>query len=175
MIVTDYVFYEGALTVTLHTARLNPQPATIFVAGDLHSEYLAKIRSALREYRVAENLATGLQAYLPVHGGFPLYGIRAIRPAGSQRSVDNDFGLEVSQQRFALQIAMLETTFTDAPERFLAIERNIEKAAKDLLTANALPSLVIPGDQVQLGETFVDIMFELGPATEQGDAYAPAG
>jgi hypothetical protein len=170
MLITDYLYYEGTLTIGVHTPRLDPAPATIYLAGPIHSEYLARVRSILREYRTTENLASGLQSYLPQQGGFPLYGIRNITPAGALRSVDDDFNLEVTLQRFSFGLAMLPTTFTADPEKYFSIERVMEKAVQDLFAANSLPHTVttIPGDKKQLGETFIDISFELGAATEQG-------
>ena len=169
MQVLEYIYYGGTLTVGVHTPRMDPTPATIFVAGTIHAEYLAKVRSALREYKITESLSTGLQAYLTTQGGFPLYGVRKIAPAGSLRSVDTDFNLEVTMQRFVMELAMLESTFTASPEIAFAFERHIEKAVKDLFAARSIPFTVIPGDYTQLGETFIDISFELGPASEQGD------
>lgn len=164
--VSEYLLYEGTLTVGVHTPRIEPTPATVFLAGTLHSEYLAKVRHALREYRVELNLASGLQAFLPTQGGFPLYGIRAIRPGGALRSVDDDFNLEVTMQRFAVTLAMLPTTFEASPEKAFAVERVMEDAAKDCLAASGLPYLRIPGDMEQIGETYIDISFELGAASE---------
>lgn len=163
---SEYMFYDGTLTIGVHTPRLEPTPATVFLAGTLHSEYLAKVRSALREYRVELNLASGLHAFLPTEGGFPLYGIRAIRPGGALRSVDDDFNMEVTLQRFGVMLAMLPTTFQADPEKAFAVERVMEKAAKDCLAAAGLPYLTIPGDQVQLADTYIDVSFELGAASE---------
>ncbi len=170
MQILEYNYYEGTLQIGVHTPRLNPTPATVFLAGTLHAELCARVRAALREYKSTENLSTGFQSYLPTAGGFPLYGVRKIAPAGSLRSVDEDFNLEVTMQRFTLGLAMLPSTFAESPEIFLAHERHIEKAVRDCLAANNLPAdMVIPGDSKQLGETWLEIMFELGPALEQGD------
>ena len=170
----EYEAYEGTLQIGIHTPRTNPVPASVYLAGTIHSEYLAKVRSALREYKTTENLASGLQTYLPAQGGFPLYGIRRIEPAGALRSVDEDFNLEVTLQRFRVTLVLYPSTFTAPDEQTFAIERIMQKAVKDCLAAEGLPYLVIPEDFTQLGETFVDIMFELGPATEQGDHDLPA-
>lgn len=170
MQVLEYNYYEGTLQIGVHTPRLNPTPATVFLAGTLHAELCARVRAALREYKAVEGVALGLPSYLPSVGGFPLYGIRKIAPAGALWSVDEDFNLEVTMQRFTLGLAMLPSTFTEADEIALAHERHIEKAVRDCLTANNVPAdVVIPGDSKQLGETWLEIMFELGPALEQGD------
>lgn len=176
MIVNEYLYYEGVLTIGVHTPRLEPVPATVFAAGTIHSEYLAKVRSALREYRTTENLSFGLQNYLPQQEGFALYGIRHIAPAGALRSVDDDFNLEITLQRFSIGLAMLPSTFTADPEKFFAIERVMELAVKDLFAANSLAHSLttIPGDDKLLGETFIDISFELGAATEQGNIHVSA-
>lgn len=168
MEILDYNYYEGTLVVGIHTPRLNPTPATVFLAGTIHAEYVAKVRAALREYKTTQNLATGLQAFLPVVQGLPLYGIRKLMNAGAPRSVDEDFNLEVTSQRFSLGLAILPSTFTVADEISHAIERHVEKAAQDCLAAAGVPFLSIPGSNELLGESYVDIMFELGPAQEQG-------
>ncbi|MES2696823.1 MAG: hypothetical protein V4773_25370 [Verrucomicrobiota bacterium] len=62
---------------------------------------------------------------------------------------------------------MLESTFMAADEISHAHERHLEKA--NLLDALSIPHLSIPGDEKALGETYIDIMFELGPESEQGD------
>lgn len=169
MQVVDYLYYEGTLVIGVHTPRLNPAPATVFLAGTLHAEYGADVREALREYKAVENLSSGLQAYLPQFGGLPLYGVRKLQPAGSLRSVDQDFNLEVTQLRFTVGLALTETTFLQPPEIRSAYERHFEKATYDLFQAVGIPNATIPGDTKQLGETYIDIMFELGPALEQGE------
>lgn len=171
MQVLEYLYYDFTLTVGVHTPRMQPTPATVFLAGTLHSELLGKVRNVLREYHITENLSTGLQAHLPAQGGFPLYGIRRLAPAGALRSVDDDFNLEITLQRFTGALAFYETTFQADPEKAFAVERVIEKAAYDLFVARAIPcrDIVIPGDDELTGETVIDIMCELGAATEQGD------
>ncbi len=173
--VNEYRYYAATLIVGIHTPRLNPTPPTVFLAGNLHAELSAKVRSALREYRTVEQTTTGLSAYLPVAQSLPLYGIRLIQPMGSPRSVDQDFDLEITSMRFALGIAMLESTFTVDDAISFAIERNVEKAANDLFKALSIPcaDVTIPGDEKQLGDTYVDVMCEVGPATEIGLALVP--
>jgi hypothetical protein len=170
MQVVDYTYYEGTLVVGIHTPRLNPTPATIFLAGGIHAELVAKVRSALREYRTTHQLASGLQAHLPTQAGFPLYGIRKVQNAGAPRSVDEDFNIEVTAQRFTIGLALLESTFTAADEVSHAFERHVEAATQALFAARGVPDsqTMIPGDNKQIGETYIDIMFELGPALEQG-------
>lgn len=173
--VVEYVYYEATLIVGVQTPRLNPTPPTVFLAGNLHSEIAAKVRSALREFRTVEQTTTGLSAYLPTSQGLPLYGIRKIQPMGAPRSVDQDFDLEITSLRFSVGIAMLESTFVADDAISLAIERNVEKAAKDLFKALAIPcaDITIPGDGTQLGDTYVDVSCEVGPATEQGLIVVP--
>jgi hypothetical protein len=165
MQIQEYDFYEASLTITIHTSRPDAAPSTVFTAGQLHNEWVAKVRAALREKKDA------IEGYLPTAGGFPLYGIRRVMPVGTVRSVDQDFMLEVTQIRFALGIAFLPSTWTAGEVKALGVERNIEKATKDLFEAQGLPTTVIPGDGDQLGESFVEIMCELGGATNQGEIH----
>ncbi len=176
--VTEYRYYEGTLIVGVHTPRLQPTPPTVFVAGGIHAQLAAKVRSALREYRTVEQVTTGLSAYLPVIAAsqnIPLYGIRKIQPMGAPRSVDQDFDLEITSLRFGLGIAILENTFTVGDDIALALEWNTEAAAKALFKALSIPcgDIMVPGDGTQLGDTFIDVMCEMGPATEIGLVLAP--
>ncbi len=173
--VTEYRYYEATLIVGVHTPRLNPTPPTVFLAGNIHAEISAKVRSALREYKTVEQTTTGLSLYLPVAQSLPLYGIRKIQPMGAPRGVDQDFDIEITSLRFALGVAMLESTFTVADEISLALERNLEKAAKDLFKASSIPcgDITIAGDGTQLGDTYIDVSCEMGPATEIGLVLAP--
>ena len=93
-------------------------------------------------------------------------------PEGTARSVDQDFLLEVTTLRFGLEVAIYPATWAAGETIALGVERNIEKAVKDLFTAESIPFAVIPGDGDQLGESFVDISCDLGPATNQGDVPA---
>jgi hypothetical protein len=168
MEVVEYLYYEGTLIVSINTPRAQPQPASVFTAGTIHAEFIAKVRSALREFRTTENLPSGLSAYLPQSEGKPLYGIRKMAPAGSPRSVDPDFNIETTSARFSVGLSLYPSTFLVADEIAFAIERNVEKAAQDLFKARGIPYTTIPGDNQQLADSFIDIMFDLGPATEQG-------
>lgn len=174
--VLEYNYYTAALIVGIHTPRINPSPATIFLAGTLHAELAAKIRGALREYKTVGQTTTGLSAYLPTQGGFPLYGIRKIQPSGAPRSVDEDFNIEVTSCRFGLEIAILESTYAADEAIWMAIERNIEKAAQDLFKSLSIPcrDIEIPSNNDQLGSTFVDILCELGATSgDQGLCNVP--
>lgn len=168
MQVNEYVVYEGTLQIGIHTERLAPAPATVFLAGNLHSELCAKVRAALREWKSLSNLAASLQGKLSTQQGLPLYGIRKIQPAGSLRSVDEDFNLEVTLLRFIVWLTVSESAMTADEERWMAFERNMEKAWGDLAESKGFPvrGMTIPGDNKQLGETYIDAMFELGPSSE---------
>ena len=164
--VLEYDYYGATLTISIHTPRPDAAPSTVFTAGTLHNEYVAKVRAALREYK------DGIESYLPTAGGYPLYGIRKCEPQGTLRSVEQDFQLEITTMRFGLEIAFLPSTWTVGETVALGVERNIEKAAKDYFAAQSIPYVVIPGDGDQLTESFIDIMVELGAATNQGDVPA---
>lgn len=165
-IVLEYDYYQATLTISVHTPRPDAAPSTVFVAGKLHNDYVANVRAVLREYK------GGIETHLPQSQGLPLYGIRKVVPEGTARSVDQDFMLEVTTLRFGLEIAIYPATWAAGETIALGVERNIEKAVKDLFTAQSIPFAVIPGDGDQLGESFVDISCDLGPATNQGDVPA---
>jgi hypothetical protein len=160
--ILEYDYYDATLTVTISTARPEAAPSTLFVAGSLHTEYVAKVRAVLREKRDA------LTPYLPVAGGYPIYGIRKIMPAGAMRTVESDYFMETTRQRFDLGVALLPSAWQAGELVALGVERNLEKAIKDLFAAEGIPFAVIPGDNDKLGDSYVDIMCELGPATNQG-------
>lgn len=167
--IVEYTYYEGSLTVTIATPRLDStKPSTVMAAATVHEEFAAKVRSLMREYRVTLNPSTGFDAYLPTSGGFPLYGIRKVQPGGMSREVSDEFTLEITRLRFSVGFSILPTTFLANELLALAFERNIEKAVRDLFDANSVPHLTIPGDQQILGDSWIDIVFEAGPATEQG-------
>lgn len=164
--VQEYDYYQATLVISIHTPRPDAAPSTVFSAGALHNDYVSKVRAALREYK------DGIEGYLPTAGGFPLYGIRKTSPEGTLRTVDQDFQLEVTTLRFGLEVAFLPSTWTAGETAALGVERNIEKAAKDYFAAQSIPFAVIPGDSDQLGDSYIDIMCELGAATNQGDVPA---
>ena len=167
--ITEYTYYDGSLTITIATPRLDStKPSTVMAAATVHEEFAAQIRSYLREYRLYLNPSTSFDTHLPSSGGFPLYGVRKIQPAGTSREVDGEFMIEITRLRFAIGFSILPTTFLANEKLALAFERNMEKAVKDFLDANSVPTLTIPGDMQILGDSWIDIVFEAGPATEQG-------
>lgn len=157
----EYDYYDASLTFGIHTTR-GDAPSTLFMYGDLHTDFVVKIRAALREKNDT------ITSQLPVYGGQPVYGITKIWPMGAMRTVDQDYNLEITRQRFELGITIPLSAWQAGEQIVLGIERHIEKAAKDALAAAGMPKLVIPGDRHQIGDTFIDIMCELGPATNQG-------
>jgi hypothetical protein len=160
--ILEYDYFDAALTVTIATQRPEAVPSMLFVAGTLHNDLVGRIRAALREKKDA------LTPYLPTAGGFPLYGIRKMMPGGTVRAVDSDYFLEVTRLRFDMGLAFLPTAWQAGEAVALGVERHIEKACKDMFEALGVPTSVIPGDNVRLGETFIDVMCELGAATNQG-------
>lgn len=160
--ILEYDFFDASLLITIATQRPEAVPSLFFVAGTLHHDLMGKVRSALREKKAP------LDAYLPTAGGLPLYGVRRIAPSGTVRSVDTEYFLEVTRLRFELSLALLPTTWQAGEVVALGVERHIEKACKELFEAAGVPSTTIPGDNVRLGETFVDVLCELGAATNQG-------
>jgi hypothetical protein len=160
--ILEYDYYDASVTVTIATRRPEEMPSVLFVAGALHTEFVAKVRAALREKK------DPLNPYLPESGGFPLYGIRKIMPAGAARGVDDQYFIEITRQRFELGIAFLPSTWMAGETVALAVERHIEKAVKDLFAALGIPHLTIPGDNHKLGDSFIDVICELGGATNQG-------
>lgn len=167
--VTEYLYYDGTVTITIATPRLDATaPSTVMQAATVHEEFAAKVRALMRENRLELVPSTSFDAYLPTAGGFPLYGIRAIRPGGSSREVETDFMLEITRLRFAIEFTLLPSTFTADTLLALAFERNMEKALRDFFAANSVPNTTIPGDQQVLGDSWIDIVFETGPASEIG-------
>jgi len=173
--VTEYVYYDGSVTITIATPRLDSTtPSAVMVAATVHEEFAAKVRALMREYRVTSVYpSVSFDAYLPTSGGFPIYGIRKIAPAGTSREVSDEYMLEITRLRFGVEFAILPTTFTADERLALAFERNIEKAMRDYFNANSVPHLTIPGDQQILGDSWIDIVFETGPATEIGLVNVP--
>lgn len=156
MEIEEYDFYEGVLSITVATTRPDAAPSAVLVAASMHEEYASRARCLLREFR------NNLGPYLPY------YGVRKILPAGSSREIDRDFNQDILRLQFNLGFALLGDAWSADEKVVFAFERNIEKAIRDLFAANQLPHLFIPGDSEVMGESYIDILFSLGAATNQG-------
>lgn len=186
MKIQAYCAYQGTLVVTVATPRPEAAASTVFTAASIHEDFAAKVRVALQEWKHVEASAKSfpaaeqLQTYLPtvtIAGeAKPIYALRQLMPAGSPRSIDQDFQLEVFQLRYDFMLVLLPAAFAGDQRLVSGIERNLEKAVHDLFDANDIPSTFIPGnmgirdeqDNTVPTRSEIDIICEMGPALTQG-------
>jgi hypothetical protein len=183
MRVQAYLAYPFVVTVSASTPWAGGEYSTKFPNGKLHEELSARVRAVLREHKHlggsvgdAYPAAQRLQTYFPVFNEDttkPLYAIRELRPAGAPRDPTSDF--EIMRNRFSGLLLMLPWAFLADEEIAEARERNIEYAVQQLFAANNLKNAFIPGDETaRPGEgTEIDILCEIGPASERGAADIP--
>lgn len=177
-----YQAYAGNLLVTVATPRPEASGSAVFTYASIHEDYCAQVRVVLQEQKhildssQAYPAAQRLENYFPQPGGNPIYALRQLMPAGTPRSIDQDFQLEIMQIRYRFMIVLLPAAFQVDQRLVSGMERNLEKAVKDLFQANSLPWEFIPGDSGIRDEASaetpirseIDIICEMGPALEQG-------
>jgi hypothetical protein len=184
MRVQVYTAYPFALTVSVSTPWEEGNFSTKFPNGKLHEEIAARVCSVLREHKHLNDshaaeypAAKRLQTYFPTlnsDASQPLYAIRELKPAGSPRDNTPDF--EIMRIRFMGLLVMTKWAFIADEEIAEGRERNMQYAVKQLFAANNLPNAFIPGDEtMRPGEgTEIDILCEIGPASERGAMDIPA-
>lgn len=159
-----YVDYESAdVTITVAVNRLENAPSTVLTAARLFDDYCGSVRAVMRDYK------NPLAPYLPLSAaGNAIFGVRFIKRAGSSREIDTEFWLEILRLRFSLEIATLPESTTVADAIVDAKERHIAKAVQDCLKAAGIPDTFIPEDVGTRGETWIDIVAEMGPELNRG-------
>ncbi len=185
MRIQAYLAYSGVFTVTVSTIRPEAARSTLFTAATAHEDFAAKVRGLLEEHiHIAPTDrafpdAKRLQYYFPVatiNGvARPIYAMKELMPAGAPRDVDANFMLEITRLRYQFSIALLKEAFAVTPTYRSAIERAIEFAVQSLFFANTVPWVYAPGDETvrpqnpnsTTGPTDVDILCELGPASQR--------
>lgn len=160
--ITEYDYYDATLAITIVTQRPDAAPSQLLVSASLHEEFAARVRKVLREFRQP------LDVYLPY------YAVNRIRPAGTARDIDRELNQDLLRQQFALGFSLTAAAQIADEIAVFAMERNIEKAVRDLFTANELPHIFIPGQDGVHGESYIDIVVTLGAATNQGAWNVPA-
>lgn len=184
MIIQAYLVETGVFTITLSTPRPDALASTKFVAGSIHDDYVARVRSLLKEHKhigtTAQNFpaAKRLQNYLPIYPistGKPLFALRELMPAGSQREVNGDFFQDETRIRYSFTLHRLPASF--AADEIVAegIERHMLYALRQLFSANDVPDSFIPGDDsLRPGDrTEIEMTCELGPSSGRGHAEIP--
>ncbi len=161
--ITEYDYYDATLAITIVTQRPEAAPSQLLVSATLHEEFAARVRKVLREFRQP------LDVYLPY------YAVNRIRPSGTARDIDRELNQDLLRQQFALGFSLTAAAQIADEIAVFAMERNIEKAVRDLFTANELPHIFIPGQDGVHGESYIDIVVTLGAATNQGVWNVPAG
>lgn len=183
MRIQAYQAYAGNLLITVSTPRPEASGSAVFKYASIHEDYCAQVRVVLQEWKhildtgQAYPLTQQLQNYLPKSAaGLPIYALRQLMPAGTPRSIDQEFQLEVMQIRYRFMIVLLPAAFQVDQRLASGMERNLEQGTKDLFAANNLPWNFIPGDSGVRDEqdvetpvkSEVDIICEMGPAIEAG-------
>jgi hypothetical protein len=156
MQIAEYNYYNATLSVSIVTQRPDATPSSILAAATLHEQYAAEVRVALREYKRA------LNAYLPY------YDVIKITLAGTSRDSDRETNQEIMRISFMLGFSMTGAAQIADERLVFAFERNIEKAVRDLFTAEEIPNVFIAGDGETLGESFIHVQLSMGTATEIG-------
>jgi hypothetical protein len=173
MRVQAYTIVDGVITITVATARAEPMASTKFTAANLHEEYAASARALLREYKhinastEAFPAAKRLQTYFPTHAGNPLFALLELIPAGTSRSIDDQWQLEIMEIKYGFTLNLLPIAFLADEAIADGVERHVAYAVAQLFEANGVPSVFIPGAQdVRTGNgTDIDITCEVGRAS----------
>lgn len=191
MRIQAYLAYSGIFTVTVSSIRPQEARSTLFVAAKAHEDFAAKVGGLLEEHihiyptDQAFAPASRLQYYFPTAtvGGIarPIYAMKEIMPAGIARDVDANFLLEIMRIRYQFSIALLSEAFALSGQARNAIMRAVEFSVQSLLIANSVPWVYAPGDNAIRpenadttgGPTDVDILCELGPATQRSGVDIP--
>lgn len=167
MVETVYVDYETAdLLITVAVERLENAPSVVLTAARMFDEYCGAVRSALRDYR------SPLAPYLPMAsiGGasVPIFRVGFIKRGGTSREIDQDLGLEVLRMRFTFDLYTLPASAAVSEIIVEAKERHLTKAVQDLFKASNIPDTFIPEDVGTRGNTWIDIVTEMGPEQNRG-------